>query len=93
MSSVSRADLDLDVAAGLLDRLCVRLLERQAGVPKLALGPMEAAAALSMSHDYFNEHVAPDLRWVVRGRKRLVAVAELERWLDRNAARVFEEIR
>jgi excisionase family DNA binding protein len=52
---------------------------------------MEAPQALGVSHDFFREHIAGELRWVRRGRKRLVAVAELERWLERNAARVFEE--
>jgi hypothetical protein len=41
-----------------------------------------------MSHDYFREHVSGELRWVRRGRKKVVAVRELERWLEANAARV-----
>jgi hypothetical protein len=57
------------------------------GVPRLALGPMQAAAALGVSHDFFREHVAPELRWVRRGRKKLVSVRELERWLEMSAAR------
>jgi hypothetical protein len=59
--------------------------------PRLALTAMEAPEALGVSHDFFKEHVASELRWVRRGRKKLVAVRELERWLDENAARVFEE--
>jgi hypothetical protein len=62
----------------------------KAPVPRLALSLSEAAAALGVSGDFFAEHVAPDLRLVRRGRKRLVAVAELERWLERNASRTLE---
>jgi excisionase family DNA binding protein len=59
-------------------------------VPRLALTVTEAAEALGVSLDFFSSHVAPDLRVVRRGRKKLIAVAELERWLDREAARVLE---
>jgi excisionase family DNA binding protein len=52
----------------------------------------EASALLSMSDDFFREHVAGELRWVRRGRKRLVAVKELERWLERNSARLADEV-
>lgn len=52
---------------------------------------MEAPAALGVSHDFFREHIAAELRWVRRGRKKLVFVSELERWGQENAARVFEE--
>jgi hypothetical protein len=54
-------------------------------VPRLALSPNEAAAALGVSRDFLDEHVAPELRWVRRGRRKFVAVAELERWLERAA--------
>ena len=42
---------------------------------------------LGVSRDYFDEHVIDELRVVRRGRRILVALSELERWLDRNAAR------
>jgi excisionase family DNA binding protein len=58
------------------------------GIPRLALSPAEAAASLGCSRDYFDERVAPELRVVRRGRRVLVPIAELERWLDRNAARL-----
>jgi hypothetical protein len=66
-------------------------LKTRASVPRLALTAMEAPQALGVSHDFFREHVAGELRWVRRGRKKLVSVAELERRLEANAARVFEE--
>jgi excisionase family DNA binding protein len=54
--------------------------------PRLALSPDEAAASLGCSRDYFDERIAPELRVVRRGRRVLVPVNEIERWLDRNAA-------
>jgi excisionase family DNA binding protein len=59
--------------------------------PRLALTAMEAPEALGVSYEFFREHVAGELRWVRRGRKRLVSVKELERWLEQNAARVLED--
>lgn len=55
--------------------------------PRLALSPDEAAALLGVSRDYFDEHVIAELRIVRRGRRILIALTELERWLDRAAAR------
>jgi hypothetical protein len=50
--------------------------------------PDEAAQMLSVSRDYFDEHIKPELRIVRRGsRTILVPVSELVRWLDRSAAR------
>jgi excisionase family DNA binding protein len=54
------------------------------------VSPDEAAAALGVSRDYFDEHVMPELRVVRRGRKRLVPMHELERWLDTEAARALQ---
>ena len=54
---------------------------------RLALSPDEAAALLGVSRDYFDEHVIDELRIVRRGRRILVALAELERWLERSATR------
>jgi excisionase family DNA binding protein len=61
----------------------------ESGTPagRLALSPDEAAGVLGVSRDYFDEHVIDELRVVRRGRRILVALAELERWLDRSAAR------
>lgn len=57
----------------------------QRTLPRLAIGPDEAAALLGVSRDYFDEHVIRELRVVRRGRRILIALAELERWLDRSA--------
>jgi excisionase family DNA binding protein len=59
-------------------------------VPRLALSPEEAAESLGMSRSHFYEHVFGDLRIVRVGQRRLVPVVELERWLDREAAKVLE---
>jgi hypothetical protein len=56
-----------------------------AHVPRYALTPSEAASSIGVGPDFFDEHVAPELRLVRRGRKRLVPVAELERWVSENA--------
>jgi hypothetical protein len=60
--------------------------------PRLALSPSEAATSIGVSVDFFDEHVRPELRVVRRGRRVLVPVRELERWLDREACRVLDEV-
>ena len=57
---------------------------------RLALSPDEAAAALGISRDYLDEHIASKLRWVRRGRRKFVALRELDRWLERNASLTVE---
>ena len=64
-----------------------RSSEVKTSPPRLALSLDEAAATLGVSPDYFDEHVRPELRIVRRGRRVLIAVAELERWLQTSAAR------
>jgi excisionase family DNA binding protein len=61
--------------------------DRQRTLPRLAVSPDEAAAILGVSRDYLDEHVLGELRVVRRGRRILIALAELERWLDRSATR------
>jgi hypothetical protein len=55
-----------------------------ATVPRIALTPPEAAAAIGVGPDFFDANVAPQLRLIRRGRKRLVPVRELERWVGEN---------
>jgi excisionase family DNA binding protein len=64
-------------------------LTTQPRVPRLALSKAEAAEALGVSVDFLEEHVMHELRIVRRGRRRLIPVAELQRWLDESAARTF----
>jgi hypothetical protein len=61
-------------------------------IPRIALTPAEAAAAIGVGPDFFDENVAPELRVIRRGRKRLIPVAELERWTAENAERVFGQV-
>jgi excisionase family DNA binding protein len=56
-------------------------------LPRLAVSPDEAAEILGVSRDYFDEHVIGELHVIRRGRRILVALTELERWLDRAATR------
>jgi hypothetical protein len=53
----------------------------------LACNKTEAAEALGVTVDVFDEHIAHELACVRRGRRRLYAVRELERWLDQEAER------
>jgi excisionase family DNA binding protein len=57
---------------------------------RLALTKAEAAEALGCSVDHLERHVLPDLRIVRSGRLRLIPMAELEKWLERNSARALE---
>jgi len=52
---------------------------------RLALSKREASDALRVSVDFFEEHVMHELRIVRRGRRRLIPVRELARWLEASA--------
>jgi len=56
-----------------------------AELPRLALTKTEAANSLGVSVDFLDAHIVPELRMVRRGRRRLIPVRELERWLEKNA--------
>jgi hypothetical protein len=62
-----------------------------APIPRVALTPPEAAAALGCGQTFFDDQVAPELRLIRRGRKRLVPVAELERWAAADAEQPMAE--
>lgn len=57
---------------------------------RLALTPTEAADVLGVSRSTFYEHIFDSVRVVRVGRKVLVPVRELERWLERNSALTLE---
>jgi hypothetical protein len=61
-----------------------------ARIPRLAVSRAEAAESLGVSIDYLDEHVLPEVRIVRRGRRKLIPVYELERWLRSNAALALE---
>ncbi len=54
---------------------------------RLALSKLEAGTALGVSVDFLEDHVLAELRVVRVGRRRLIPVIELERWLDKHAER------
>jgi excisionase family DNA binding protein len=56
---------------------------------RLALSKAEAAEALGVSVDFLEDHVLPELRVVRVGRRRLIAVSELKRWLAEHGERVL----
>ncbi|CAA9476501.1 MAG: hypothetical protein AVDCRST_MAG53-335 [uncultured Solirubrobacteraceae bacterium] len=57
---------------------------------RLALSKRETAEALGVSVDFLEEHVMHELRVVRCGRRRLIPVSEVERWLDENAMRALD---
>jgi hypothetical protein len=54
-------------------------------VPRYALTRREAAASLGISLNHFERRVQPELKVVLSGQLVLIPVAELERWVQRNA--------
>lgn len=67
---------------------------RQAAeVPRLALSVDEAAASLGISRDTFDREVRDELRLVRIGRRLIVPVPELERYLERQAHRILDDLR
>lgn len=56
-----------------------------AGERPLAVNKTRAATLLGVSVDFFEDHVAPEVKSVKRGGRRLFAVRELEAWLESNA--------
>lgn len=54
---------------------------------RLLLTRAEAAESLSVSLSHFKRHVQPHLLLVESGTRRLVPVAELERWVGERMAR------
>jgi len=66
------------------------LTVRPPEVRRLALSIGEACEALGVSWDFWREHIEPTVRVVRRGRRKLVPVAELERWLAENAEQVLD---
>jgi excisionase family DNA binding protein len=64
---------------------------RSSGNPRLALSKAEAAAALGVSVDFLEDHILGELPVVRVGRRRLIPITELERWLEAHAARALPD--
>jgi hypothetical protein len=56
---------------------------------KLLWTKAQAAEALSVSIDWLEDHVLPEIRVIKHGRKVLIPVRELETWIDQNLSRYF----
>jgi excisionase family DNA binding protein len=61
----------------------------KSNIPRLALSRSEAADALGVSVDFLEQHILHDLKMVRRGRRCLIPLAELQRWIDMNAHRTL----
>jgi len=89
---VEFVDALADAVAGRLESAPAPAAEMQADRSRLALSIAEAADSLGMSADHFRRHVLPDLRVVRTGRLRLIPLAEVDGWLEGNAARALEPV-
>jgi len=69
--------------------MTVRTELEVAPVPRLALSVEEACEALGVSWRFWHEEIEPEVRIVRRGRRKLVAVAALEAWLQANGERTL----
>jgi len=58
--------------------------------PALALSVEQACAALGVSWDTWREHIEPEVRIVRIGRRKLIPLRELERWLADHAESTLE---
>jgi hypothetical protein len=58
-------------------------------VPRLLVEAPEAAAALGMGVDLFNERVRPTIPCVRLGRKVLFAISTLQLWIEGHESTVF----
>jgi hypothetical protein len=74
----------LEPSNAFADLVAERVAARLA-VPRLTLTVQEACSALGVSWDFWAEYVAPDVRVVRKGRRKLVPVSELERWVADHA--------
>lgn len=70
------------------------LLGRLNAVPTesapLTMTETAAAKRLGVSAGFFKSYVLPELRVIRRGARVLIPLSELERWIDRSAARTVE---
>jgi hypothetical protein len=69
-----------------------RVVRVEDGAACLAVQHKDAPAAMGMGKTSFEKYVVPEVRCVRRGSMRIYPVRELERWLERNAERVLDEV-
>jgi hypothetical protein len=59
-------------------------------IPRITLRcPSEAAAALGVSDEFFDEHIRSEVKLIRKGRYTFVAVSELQHWAEANGARTL----
>ncbi|MFN8160611.1 MAG: hypothetical protein U0R52_06155 [Solirubrobacterales bacterium] len=84
------ADAELRELARLGAALVACLGTPSSPPPSLTLTASGAAERLGVSPGFFRAEVLPELRVIRRGARVLVPVSELERWIERNAARTCD---
>ena len=60
-----------------------------APIPRIAMSIPKAATALDVGPDFFAANILPELKVIRCGSKRLIPMAELERWCAENAERTL----
>jgi hypothetical protein len=60
-------------------------------VPRYTLTRKEAASSLGISIKHFERKVQPELKVILSGQLVLIPVAELERWVQRNAHHLAQD--
>ncbi len=63
---------------------------RRHAVPRYTLTRREAVSPLGISINHFERKVQPELKVALSGQLVLIAVAELERWIQSHAHRLVE---
>jgi hypothetical protein len=59
-------------------------------IPRLALSVGEACESLGCGWDFWSAHIAPEVRIVRVGAKKMVPVVEIERWLADHAEKALD---
>ena len=69
-----------------------RVVRVEDGAPCLAVQHTDAPDVLGMGKTSFEKYVVPEVRCVRLGSMRVYPVAELERWLEKNAEKVLRDV-
>ena len=65
------------------------LRKNRTSPPPVATGANGGAAMLDMSRDHFLRHVAPHLKVIYVGRRKLWLIRDIHAWAEQNAARTL----
>jgi hypothetical protein len=71
-------------------QIAARAHDGRPPTPALALSVEQACAALGVSWDTWRGSIEPDVKIVRLGRRKLIPVCELERWLAEHAETTLE---